>query len=263
MYASTLAPYSHICKMLVLKAPVSAWQKGRDVVIAGAVVALVSILGSACGAGINYIAGPFIQIVDPNNYFFVSSVTYASSLLITLVVMKGFSKKRFSYWGFTLSQASVSLKVFFWFCLIYTPLIYFFLVIDHAKTTVAAGATIDAVGIVGSLSNHLFISGISQEVLFRGFVMVFLSRSWCSVWRIGKIEIPYSGAWATLIFILAHVQPGQALLFYPWQVLLSLVLGLYYAIMFHKTKSLLNPVLSHSFTNTIYVLLLLWEASAF
>lgn len=247
--------------MLTLKANISYLQKMRDVIIAFAVVAGVMVLGAFSIEILEIFAGSFIKRFDPNNYFATSSFNFFFSLLLTLAVMKGFSRKGFRYWGFNLRNRKFSLKVFLIFCVIYTPVIYYTMVIDGAQKAVASGQTIDTIGIIGSLSNHLFINGIYQEALFRGFIMVFLSRSWPGVWRIGKMEIPHTAFWSTLIFVLAHARFGQDPMFYTWQVVWTLVLGLYYSIMFHKTKSLLNPILSHSYSNAIYVTLLLVQAS--
>ena len=228
-----------------------------------AVVMLVIVLSGLSGEILTYFAGSFIRRIDPQNYFFTSSFVYFCSLIYTLIIMKAFSRNGFQSWGFNLRNYKLSLKVFFLFCVVHTPLIYFTMVLDDARETVAAGKSIDTIGIAGSLANHLFINGIYQEALFRGFIMVFLARTWSGVWQVGSIKIPHTAFWATLIFVLAHFRWGQEQLFDWWQVGFSVVLGLYYSIMFYKTNSLLNPILSHSYSNAVYVALLIVQSTIF
>jgi membrane protease YdiL (CAAX protease family) len=76
--------------------------------------------------------------------------------------------------------------------------------------------------------------------------MTLLAQSWKKSYRVGKIEISSSGLWATFLFMFGHIST-----FSIAQQLSSFGLGLYYAIVFHKTKSLLGPILSHGYSNGI------------
>ena len=155
--------------MLTLEANIGYYQKIRDIIIAFVVVGVVMVLGTLSVGILDFFAGSFIQRIDPNDYFATSSFNYLCGLFLTLAVMKVFSRKGFHHWGFNLREWKFGIKVFFIFCIICTPILYYTLIIDAAREAVAAGQTINSVGIIGSLTNHLFINGIYQEALFRGF----------------------------------------------------------------------------------------------
>ena len=103
--------------------------------------------------------------------------------------------------------------------------------------------------VIGYSGFMFLMPGISEEALFRGFVMVIIGQSWKGIIDIGKLAVPVSGLIAALIFTYAHISYTIS----PFSVSYNLVqlffafaLGIFYAIVFHKTKSLLCSVLSHS-----------------
>ena len=94
----------------------------------------------------------------------------------------------------------------------------------------------------------------SEETLFRGFVMVVLGQSWKGILNIGKLTIPVSGLLAALIFTYAHISYTIfPLKFYfnTGQLIAAFGLGIFYAIVFYKTKSLLGSVLCHNISDGI------------
>jgi len=111
---------------------------------------------------------------------------------------------------------------------------------------------------IGSvLSFQILLSGTCEEPLFRSFTMMVLAQSWKGSLGIWKFEIPIAGLWATLFFMFAHigisVNPLGISHFSVSQQILSLFLGLFYAILFHRTKSLFGPMLYHGYSNVILI----------
>ena len=89
--------------------------------------------------------------------------------------------------------------------------------------------------------------------------MTFLGRSWEGKMTVGKLVFPITGLWATLLFMIAHVNISLApfsITTSGWQQVWALGLGLYYAAAFARTGSLLAPVLSHGYSNGVIFLLL-------
>lgn len=233
-------------------------QKFIDLLIVLAVVFLVIFLSGVVVELLDiFFLGSFIDRIDPHNYFFRHILISLCSLGFVLLAIRLFRRGSFAEWGFNLNEFRFSLKLLPLFCLVYTPIIFFTKVIPDARAEAAAGVDIDTVGIIGSVVHTLIISGMHQEVLFRGFIMVFLARSWPGIWRIGRIEVPHTALWATIFFLFAHLRWNQEPFFYWWQMAWSAVLGLYYALVFHKTKSLLNPILAHNYSNGVFVILLI------
>jgi membrane protease YdiL (CAAX protease family) len=57
--------------------------------------------------------------------------------------------------------------------------------------------------------------------------------------------VPLAGLLAAAVFTLAHVS-FRSMSADPRQLLLAFVLGIYYAVAYHRTGSLLAPVLAHN-----------------
>ncbi len=99
------------------------------------------------------------------------------------------------------------------------------------------------------------MAGVGGEPLFRGMVMIVIGRYWKSMVRIGNWKIPSSGVVAAFIFMLGHISytlsPFAIMPFSPYFLFKTFIFGLYYAYVFHRTGSLLGPIISHSYANLI------------
>lgn len=153
----------------------------------------------------------------------------------------GDAKKGFRYvWFFTL------------FFLVYTLIGY--------GITFAAGAfqpfrfSINATNIWGYLGFQLFLSGPSEEFIFRAFgigmIALFVPG------RILKGKLSIANLLAAIIFGLAHVGIHFAPLgisYSLFQVGYAMALGLIYGDCYEKTNSVLYPMMLHSISNVIAV----------
>jgi uncharacterized protein len=110
------------------------------------------------------------------------------------------------------------------------------------------GYPVTAVNVAGWLSFTWIFVGFSEEILFRGMIHTFLARTWTGVWQVGKLVIPQAGIVATVIFCLAHINPFHPQVFWDQQVW-AFGLGLYYSTVYHRTGSLLNPILAHNYSD--------------
>ncbi len=83
--------------------------------------------------------------------------------------------------------------------------------------------------------------------------MIVIGRYWKSMVRIGNWKIPSSGVVAAFIFMLGHISytlsPFAIMPFSPYFLFKTFIFGLYYAYVFHRTGSLLGPIISHSYWN--------------
>jgi uncharacterized protein len=188
-------------------------------------------------------------------------------LVLALAAIGILSRGRWQEWGLNLQNRAGSLRILRRFCLYYG--VYFvgvgFLIqlllfpsptLDHPLTTG---------NVIGRLAFGFLFVGLSEEILFRGLIQTHLARSWRGVWRWRGWELPVAGLLSTLIFVVAHigfsVAPLAVTHLNPAQLLLALVLGLYYAAVYHRTRSLLNPILAHNFSDgTLWIqeYLLVW-----
>lgn len=201
--------------------------------------------------------------VDPSGVYIWASIHHVAQLLLTIALMLIFSRSLAS-WGFNLQNRNRSLQLFGRFFIYYTA----FVVVGHVALFFLTPAPaflhpLNARNIAGELGFKLFLSGTCEEPLFRGFVMSLLYRTMTGVFRVGRIEMPYAGAVATVLFMLAHVGYTLSPLAITWispaQQVQACALGLFYAYMFHQTRSLLGPVLVHNYFNfSLTALGMLW-----
>jgi membrane protease YdiL (CAAX protease family) len=194
---------------------------------------------------------PLVPLIDPRHYWFLQTAHQLSSFALTIGVMKAVSRRPLRDWGLNLRnpKAGVVLALFF---VAVTAVPTFLLVETAPRPTVA----ISVPEIVAVLLTHFLIIGFTQEVLFRGFVMTFLRRQWPGELRIARLEVPVAGILATVIFVLAHVKLSPPWI-WPAQLGFAAGYGLFYAVAFHRTGSLLGPSLAHGWSNAAYVAMLL------
>ena len=198
---------------------------------------------------------PAINNIDPDKAFAWISIHHIALFLFTIVLMKLWPGNSLSSWGFNMNEYRLSLKISAWFCLAYLIPVFMFYSLPSlvSGTLPSFKYQINAKNISGVLSFQLFLSGSCEEPLSRGFVMMLLAQSWKKIYKLGKLEIPASGIWATLLFMFAHTGFNFKTLsftsFSASQQIGIFLLGLYFAILFHKTKSLFGPILSHGLAN--------------
>ena len=107
--------------------------------------------------------------------------------------------------------------------------------------------------------------GLTEEIIFQGFVHSFLRQAWPEVWRWRRFELPVAGVLAAALFSLAHVgvsfAPFCITQLIPAQLFTTFVLGLHFSAMYHKTGSLLHPILAHNIGDGVivtFIYTLLW-----
>ncbi|MGD9910648.1 MAG: lysostaphin resistance A-like protein [Candidatus Izemoplasmatales bacterium] len=150
-------------------------------------------------------------------------------------------KKGFVYvWRFSL------------FFLIYT-------LIGYAITFATSGFQpfqfdINSTNVFGYLGFQLFLSGPSEELIFRAFGIGMIAL--VIPGRIFKGKMSTANLLAAIIFGLAHVGVSFSpfnLSYSLFQVIYAIALGLIYGHCFEKTKSILYPMMMHSLSNFIAV----------
>jgi hypothetical protein len=167
--------------------------------------------------------------------------------VFALLAIGLFSHWRFSEWGLNFRNAVESLRILRGFCLVYLPLVVGINVLPALITRHAPPFRypVTALNMAGWLSFTWLFVGVSEEILFRGLIHSFLARTWTGLWKFKGVAVPHAGLVATVIFCLAHIDPIHP--YFAWQQQLwAFGLGLYYSIVYHRTGSLLNPILAHN-----------------
>jgi CAAX protease family protein len=178
---------------------------------------------------------------------------HAWQLVLALVLIGILGRGRFAEWGLNFRNARLSWRILGRFCLVYSLVVFVVGVLPPLLSHRApAPDGFGPVAVAGWLSFQWLFVGISEEILFRGLIHTYLARSWRGVWRAGGVVIPTAGVVTTAIFCLAHVDPLHPHVDWLQQVW-ALGLGLYYSTVYHRTGSLLNPILAHDFADGLVV----------
>lgn len=117
---------------------------------------------------------------------------------------------------------------------------------------------INAQNVAGTLLFQLLLSGPSEELLFRALpitMLVFAYGKSADI-KLGKLNISLQNVVAALLFSLAHVRWSLspfALDADIFQLFYAFVLGIMYGIVYQKSKSVLYPMMMHSFSNVLMV----------
>jgi membrane protease YdiL (CAAX protease family) len=209
------------------------------------------LLAAVIALGLPWIAAIIVPLakripLDPNEYWLLPTAHQLSMLLLTIAMMRLVFRRPLRDWGFNANGLGLSLKHAAIFAAVCTLPLY--VLMDSVP---APQEPISRVDMIAVLVTNFFIIGFTQEVLFRGFVITFLSTHWAPV---------HAGLWSALIFTLAHVKPSPPYV-WPPQILFALVFGLAYAAMYARTRSLLGVALAHGYSNTIYIVMMMLKFS--
>lgn len=169
-------------------------------------------------------------------------------LLFALILIRIFSGGRYSEWGLNLRNFGASVRIFAWFVPICLAILFAAAIPDllhHHSPEFDYPVT--RLNILGWLSFEWLLPGPSEEILFRGLIHTYLAKTWKGVWQFGKLSIPTAGILTTLLFCLAHVDFVHSPHINWSQQFFAFGLGLYYSAVYHRTSSLLNPILAHNF----------------
>jgi hypothetical protein len=111
---------------------------------------------------------------------------------------------------------------------------------------------------LGWLGFNGLYAGTTEEVLFRGFLVTYLSTTMPGTMHIGRYRMNVAGIIAAFLYALY----AASFLTAPWQVALGeffcqFILGVLFAYWLEKSKSILAPIIGHNLSSvTEYALVL-------
>jgi len=202
---------------------------------------------------------PLVSTVDPEKVFLWLIIHHVLVLAFTVLVMKFIFRIDFRQWGFNLNKLPESL----WIIRRFVPFYFGVVLLLQLPNVISGNAPsfdypLTAKNMTGYLGFQFLLTGTAEEPLFRGLLMTVLAKYMTGVHRIGDWEIPSTGLVATILFMLAHIgytfSPFAITHFSLFQQFGAFGLGLFYAIVFHRTGSLLAPIILHGYSNVILIL---------
>jgi uncharacterized protein len=226
--------------------------------------------------GVPRLAGAFADLfdystIDPDGAFAWISVHHIAQGVIFLIMMLAIGKVSAIRFGFGWGERKEGLAYLRLFMLIYIGYVVvhrlIFLILTGSLPTFWYPLT--ARNIIGQLGFQLLLTGPSEELIFRAFAITMLGLLVNGVVfgnkdaGAGKAaftmlggELSVANLIAAIIFGLAHVRFTFApfsMSFETGQVVVAVILGLFYGVCYERSKSMIYPMIMHSFSNVVAV----------
>lgn len=210
--------------------------------------------------GIPKLAGVFANNFDYNGmdpdgayaWISVHHIVQALIFIILIVIVKRFTAVNYGFRQGNVEVGKGYVLRFSLFFGIYVVIAYVIAILSQSLQPFAYPMT--RTNIVGQMAFQLFLSGPSEELIFRAFAITTLGFITKRRFFSGMISFPNIAA--ALIFGLAHVQfsfvPFTAM-FSPFQIVYAVVLGFFYGDCYEKSGSILYPMIMHSTSNVLMV----------
>ena len=202
------------------------------------------------------IAGFFdYQAIDPDGAYAWISVHHLVQALIFVIIIIIINKFKPLEYGFGWGNKEVGRKYVLSFTLIFgagSLVTHLLMVLTSSFQQFAYPLT--ATNIIGQLSFQLLLSGPSEELIFRAFAITMLALVIRN--RVFNGKASSANVIAAVIFGLAHMSfsfAPFAVVYNPFQVALSIVLGFFYGDCYEKSRSVYYPMIMHSISNVVMV----------
>lgn len=189
-----------------------------------------------------------------NGQWLYMTVHHAVQALFALALIGVLGGFRWREWGLNLDHRRQSLALVRRFAVGFGAVMAVSLLLQLATGASSIYARpLEPGHVIGGLFFMWIVSGVSEEIVFRGLLQTWFGRFWSGTVVVGGVEVPTAGIAAAALFAVVHIGfslvPPGVTRFAPMQVALAFVLGILYAIAYHRTGSLLAPALMHCIAN--------------
>lgn len=195
------------------------------------------------------------QAIDPDgSYAWISVHHIVQALIFAFIIIVINRFKPFNF-GFSWGNKEIGRKYVLSFTLIFgAGSLVNHIILFLTNSFQPFQYPLTATNIFGQLGFQLFLSGPSEELIFRAFAITMLAIAVKG--RLFKGKVSYANIIAAIIFGLAHVGfsfAPFALNYSLFQVILSITLGIFYGDCFEKSGSVYYPMMMHSISNIVMV----------
>lgn len=212
-------------------------------------------------------AFPLVADLDPDGVFLHITIHHLVQLAITLVVMalaiRAVPGQSWTRFGFTWKGARQSLPWVAGFAMIWLLIqagVGYLLV--SQGTSADPGYPLTARNVAGRLGFQLFLSGTGEEPLYRGLIMTAMLVAWSGLFGSRRALGWAAAIGATLVFMFDHINVSLSPFAVTHVDLLQqatlLVFGLFYALLFLRSGSLVGPIVAHGVLNVIITVVGYW-----
>ncbi|POZ89764.1 hypothetical protein CN13_02310 [Petrotoga sp. HKA.pet.4.5] len=223
-------------------------------------ILLVFLFQQACSKLGSLVANMFdYSTIDKNGVFAWISIHHIVQALLALVLIIIMSKTYNIDFGLKVGDKRTGLKYVKIFTLAMLAYIAIISAIRYLSGQISQyDYPLTCTNVLGYLSFQLFLSGPSEEILFRALpisIITCLIPSEKGI-KISKLHISWANLISAIFFALAHIKwtvnPFSVSMNY-FQLLFSLVLGTMYGIVYQRSKSVIYPMMMHSLSNVAIV----------
>ncbi|MEW5846324.1 MAG: CPBP family intramembrane glutamic endopeptidase [Bacteroidota bacterium] len=227
-------------------------------IILAIIIKSINIFSFICAESIY----PSISFIDPDNSFLIISIHHIVQAFVAIVIiilygiMRGIALKDFGFRKAGFIDALKWLKFFIvtWAII---QIISALILVNRFNQPIIFPFSLNLQNILGYLSFQMFLSGPSEELLFRVIVITILFDLTKNL--LGKQGFNlYAICISTLIFMFDHINfcisPIGVAHFNVLQQITVMVFGVFYGWLFVKFKNYWIVALAHSALNLVIVL---------
>lgn len=195
--------------------------------------------------------------IDPNNAFAWISVHHITQGLAILAIMALISVLYKTDFRLGLGDRPLGMRIVFWFTVIiavYQFAMWFLL--DALSLFKPFAYPVNTRNVMGAMAFQLFLSGTSEELLFRAFPITLLTLFTSKTFRLfgGRVSLQLAVIIAAVTFSLAHINwtVNPFRLHYDiLQLLYALAMGIIQGWAYVKTRSVVYPMMMHGISNVL------------
>ena len=196
------------------------------------------------------------QQIDPHGSFAGISIHHIGQMIIALIVILVLGKLLKTNFYFQLGDVNKGMKYLALFTSVFAIISLALHVFMYDNNQLSSYSfPLDKRNIIGTLAFQLFLSGPSEEVVFRALPITVLMYAFGKSISV-KGNITLEVILASVLFSFAHINWS----FSPFmikidffQIFYAFVLGSIQGIVYQRTKSILYPILMHSISNVLMV----------
>jgi len=196
------------------------------------------------------------QKIDPYNSFARISIHHTTQMIIAIVIIIILSKLLKIDFNFKTGDTGKGMKslALFTAAFVVISLAVHIFMLAYDQLPIY-NFPLDSRNILGTLGFQLFLSGPAEEIIFRALPITLL------VYAFGK-SVPIKGnitlevILASLLFSFAHINWSLNPFVFEvnfFGIFYAFVLGSIQGIVYQRSKSILYPILMHSFSNVLMV----------
>ncbi len=229
-------------------------------------ITFVSIVALFLPVIISYILllpGAYIDGNSLAGGIFLGIVFYSMQTGIAIILGSFIMHTSITEMGFNLNNIKITFRMLRWFIPIWLLLVIMFYVIGlnciaDFDVFVSHYYVTDKMAMKKDLIIGCLLAGIGEEPLFRGFIITSLVPIMMEYVCIKKYENPLVAIVSGLLFAFAHIEyqiiPFKIIYIDGIQLSITFILGIFWSIMFLKTRSLLGPIVAHMCANVIQIM---------